>query len=645
MADEELAPPIEIPWKLASTTQVFEAGGPVETTISLFFHEPDEETLTDSEADDKLVYFKVTASVSPCRFEPTDSELASAFLAGNLPVLHLQLDLDVSPASGETGSIRPYFHGAQPLHRRFIETGVVGNDLVEGASDGQFFGKSGSQLYESVDSSSRTTSFGGGASFTIPFTSIGVGASAQTTGTDVSSTRNVDQMVDTTTREASQERRELVSHTTNVENVITLLTAKHLGTPYLRFSLFPRPLQLLSIDPSDPNLWFSQLLRQRSSGIEGIQEFTAVVVVPRDMDFCVNARLRRVCLLDDPPGPPNFNESFTPDFFQLARMARYIYDLFPKGTPLDELDIDLVSQLTPAKDFRRPVVRLWAFRLGSQVIEAIVASPGDAAGLAEAANVNYKHMLEVWLETLRAEYEQELRRSPLERGAVLGENRALNTCFAAGEDGSLSVSSSSRSVTPLVPIDLDFTVDAEIADLEVATSVRSRALQTITRWNAIERRLNAFLTDLDDVPDGGSPLEAKRVASVLIARLAKIAPEDERNLPLDEAVKMLGLSADHKRRLGEAGARDLRGIAQALAAAPAIDLQNAETERFREEYAADKGNALTRRRPLIAPPDSIEFPLSESNVTDIRNAVAKALRGGYKPPPRRPKKNPTRRRK
>jgi hypothetical protein len=161
MADEELQLPIEIPWKLASTTQALEPDGPAETTISLFFHEPDEETLATANPDEKLVYMKVTAAVSPCRFDPVDSELASAFLAGNLPVLHLQLDLEISPASGETGGIRPYFHGAQPLHRRFIETGVVGNNLLEGTSDGQFFGKSGSQLYESVDSSSRTTTAGG----------------------------------------------------------------------------------------------------------------------------------------------------------------------------------------------------------------------------------------------------------------------------------------------------------------------------------------------------------------------------------------------------------------------------------------------------------------------------------------------------
>ena len=80
-------------------------------------------------------------------------------------------------------------------------------------------------------------------------------------------------------RQASEERRELLSHMTRVETVLTLLNAKYVGTPYLSFSLAPQPLQMLSIDASDPNLWFNQLLHRRSSGIEGIQEFTAVLLV------------------------------------------------------------------------------------------------------------------------------------------------------------------------------------------------------------------------------------------------------------------------------------------------------------------------------------------------------------------------------
>ena len=635
MADVDFPVPVEVPWKLASTTQLLTPGGPDETTISLFFHEPAEESLVGADAEEKLVFVKVTASVSPCRLDSTDPELASAFLADNLPVLHLQLDLRVSPESGETGGIRPYFHAAQPLHRRFVETGVVGNNLVEGAADAQFFGKSGSHLYENVDTSSRTTTAGGGLSFSIPLTPISVGGSVQTTGTDVSSTRTVDQVVDTTTREASQERRELVSHTTRVENVLTLLSGKYVGTPYLRFSLFPRPLQLLSLDPADPNLWFGQLLRQRSSGIEGIQEFTAVLVVPRGMEFCVEAKLRRVCLLDDPPGPPDFGERFRADFVQLARMAEYIHDIYPIGTPLDDLDVDLVSQLTPAKDFRRPVLRQWAFRLGTQVIEALVLSPADIGGLVRGASVNYKHMLEVWLETLHDEYERELVRSPLERGAVLGEDRRLVTCFSDGETG-LEVSSSSRSVRPLVPIDFGGRFDVEITDAVLARStVRGRATQTVTRWNALERRMNDFLSNLDGLPEGPSPLEDRRVIDVVISRWAKLSPGDARNLALDVAAKKLGLGREQRDSLAAAGVTDLRGLARSLRAVPTVERFNDEVARVEQEVQTDDCDKSAKRLLDIVLPDPLELPMDSGGARALRRSIAGAIGGTtFEPAPR-----------
>jgi hypothetical protein len=67
-----------------------------------------------------------------------------------------------------------------------------------------------------------------------------------------------------------------------------------------------------------------------------------------------------------------------PDLLQLARIVRVLYDRFPKGTPLDELDIDIVEQLDPAEDFKRPIVRLWAIRLLSQIVEAVVVSPAPS---------------------------------------------------------------------------------------------------------------------------------------------------------------------------------------------------------------------------------------------------------------------------
>jgi hypothetical protein len=107
----------------------------------------------------------------------------------------------VPNAAGDVGTIRPYFHAAAPLYRRMLQTGVVGGELFEGEADGQFMGKSGSQMYETQSTESKTFSVGGGASFSVgPFS---VGGSARSTMTDVTSDRSVSQVVDTTAREAS----------------------------------------------------------------------------------------------------------------------------------------------------------------------------------------------------------------------------------------------------------------------------------------------------------------------------------------------------------------------------------------------------------------------------------------------------------
>ena len=432
MADEDVPlPPIEIPWKLAATTQPLSAGEPAETALSLFFFEPDDETLTSKFPDEKLVFVKFTASISPASFPPELSRVAASFLGEGIPCQHVLLDLKVRNAASEVGTIRPYFHAAAPLARRMVQSGVVGADIYEGEADGIAIGKSGSQVNESLRSHSDTVTKSGSAGVDLGL--ISFGGSVRSTATDVASDRAVSQVVDTTNREASEERRELISHTTRVENIISLLSAKYIGTPHLSFSVSPQPLQQLSVDPADPNLWFQQLLARRSSGIEGIQEFTAVLVIPKGTDFCINARLRRVCLLDSPPGPFVL-ERFTGNLLQFARMVNYLNDTFPVGTPLDELDIDIIGGLTSGT-FKRPVVALWGLRLGEELVVASVVSPGASAGVAQRGSANYKHFLEAWLDTLRDEYQREASRSPLERGVLFGENRFLDTCFGTSPGG------------------------------------------------------------------------------------------------------------------------------------------------------------------------------------------------------------------
>lgn len=611
--------PEEVPWRLASTTQPLAAGEPDQTSMSLFIFEPDEEDLVGDIPGDRLVFLKVTASVSPASFPTRASRTAAAFLGEGIPCFHLLLDLKVREAGEDAGTIRPYFHAAAPLNRRMIETGVVGSEAFEGDSEAHLIGKSGSQMYESLKSHSNTLSVGASGGFSIgPFSA---GGSVRNTATDLSSDRAVSQVVDTTTRQASEERRELLSHTTKVENVLTLLNAKYVGTPHLSFSLAPQPLRMLSIDPSDPNLWFQQLLARRSSGIEGIQEFTAVVVVPEGQDFCVNARLRRVCLLDSPPGPLTFDEQFDGNLLQLARQVEYLYRTFPRGTPLEELDVDLIGSLPDAGRFKRPVVELWAFRLLPQIVEAMVVSPSPDAGVEQRGSVNYKHLLELWLDTLRDEYERELARSPLERGVLLGENRFLDTCFESNQDGALEVGETSAAVGPLFRVPIrpgTFDVGGVVsAAADSGSSVRTRALETVARWNAMDRQLTTLLANRQSLPETPLSLKDARLLQVLVDRWAKLSPDDELNFDLERAASLLDLDARQRKLLAEAGAKDLRGIARALQAAPEIDQRNTEIHRLR--------NIFKKRRLGGAPPDPIEFSVSPKSGREILDAIGAGL--------------------
>ncbi len=615
--NDDLALPLEIPWKLASTTQPLAEGEPDQTAMSLFFFEPDVEGLTAAFPDEKLVFIKVTATISPTSFPASASSVAAAFLGEGIPCLHVLLDLRVRKPGNGSGTIRPYFHAAAPINRRMIQSGVIGFEGFEGESDGQFVGKSGSQMYESLKSHSNTRTAGGSAGFSIgPFS---LGGSVRSTATDLASDRAVSQVVDTTNREASEERRELVSHTTKVENILTLLNAKYVGTPHLGFSLSPQPLFSLSVDPADPNLWFQQLLARRSSGIEGIQEFTAVVVVPKDEDFCVNARLRRVCLLDNPPGPLNFEERFTGNLLQLARMVNYLNRTFPPGTPLEELDVDIIGSITGASPgrFKRPVVEVWALHPGAQLVGINVISPSPDPAVEQRGRANYKHFLEVWLDTLRDEYEREVARSPLERGVLLGENRFLNTCFVTGADGGLGVGDTSAGVSPLFKVDFrsgTFDIGGSTLGTTFAgSSVRTRAVETVTRWNAIEKQLTTLLSNRPTLPEKPLRLKDRQLLGVPIDKWAKLSPSDEFNLGFEQAAKLLALNSQQRKLLGGAGATDLRGIARALQAAPEMELYNSEVLRLRAAFKS--------RRVEGTLPDPIKFSVTDQDSRDIRAAI------------------------
>ena len=133
------------------------------TSISLFFHEPDDEVLSGFPG--RAADLPEVHRLGVPRFLPRRrSQVAAMFLGEGIPCFHMLLDLRVQNRDGDVGTIRPYFHAAAPLYRRMMQTGVIGGEVYEGESDGQFMGKSGSQMYETQSTQSKTLSASGGAS-------------------------------------------------------------------------------------------------------------------------------------------------------------------------------------------------------------------------------------------------------------------------------------------------------------------------------------------------------------------------------------------------------------------------------------------------------------------------------------------------
>jgi hypothetical protein len=318
----------------------------------------------------------------------------------------------------------------------------------------------------------------------------------------------------------------------------------------------------------------------------------------------------------------SFEERFNGTLLQFARMVNSLNRTFPPGTPLEELDIDIIGGLTGGT-FKRPVVELWGLRLLENLVVASVVSPGASAGVSQRGSANYKHMLEAWLDTLRDEYEREVARSPLERGVLFGENRFLDTCFGANPDesGGLVVTGSNASVSPLFRVPL-FPGRFDIGGLKnlSTASTRTRALEIVTRWNAIEKQVATLLAN-GTAAELETPLAANdpQVLGVFIDALRKLPADDARNVGIDEAARLLQLGDAQLRLLKAAGAERLSDVAAMLQAAPAMERQDAEVARLRAEFKSRKGEGT--------PPDLLKFGVSTKDSQGMLDAIAKGLAG------------------
>jgi hypothetical protein len=240
-------------------------------------------------------------------------------------------------------------------------------------------------------------------------------------------------------------------------------------------------------------------------------------------------------------------------------------------------------------------------------------------------SANYKTIVELWLETLRDEYEQDSIRSPLEQGILMGETRSLDVCFSFAAAGALQVLNSAAGVTPLRPIKIGprelGLAGLPTSGVAIQRSTKARALETVVRWNTLNARLAKMLDNPLD-PDATKPgkLNDMRLANVLVARWAKLGANDSRNLSLTELGKALGFNRQRMALLKSAGIEDLRALAQALQAAPAIERHQAAVAQPSATPKKGRAEAAPRRAPVPSPIDPKE-------AAEILKDIGKALFG------------------
>ncbi|HEX7787265.1 MAG TPA: hypothetical protein VF653_13685 [Methylomirabilota bacterium] len=665
MADADLPVPIDIPWQLLSRRGPDSVEDP--TSIATFIYVPQLTGLDEQYPDDRLIYFKFSISVFPFRLDLPRSTPLNVLDEAVAPVWRMAFDVEITPRTEAPRALKPYFLSAAPTRRALVETGVVGDYVTEGESDEAAVGRSGAHLIEGYHSTTTTRKFGVGGAFGLGglaggFLPIGgaIGGSYSRGTTSISGGREVSEQVDTTSRQASEERKELLSHMTTVNNVLTLLSGSLVGTNRLHFSVWPPPLRPLSVDPNDENLWYAELLKRRSSGIEGMQDFLAVAVVPRGQGFCLVESLRRVSVLEaplpDPPVQPSVPfDRFNFNLNDFTRVFVYLDGKYPEGTPLEELDVSVEDRLVPdpaavppiPSTVTRAALQAWRDAVGAvwvpnptpplpppipfppleaqmleewlkKVREEVLAKlpevvkidvvprpvvsgwtfsnslPPSMFRLHALTNppslpVPYKWVQDVWLEAAQYDYETELAKSPLERGAILVDDRRIDICADVNAEGTVGDVTTTVPPGPEVGVLPPLPVRPVVRpwDIALAQDPRVKGRAMVSAWGTAEAQLTTRFVAASGTAAASLSFSDPRLFDIWLAHAAQLAADDPRNLPLAELARRFQLGAAVVRQLEAQNVTNLSSLAAAVLAARELNRRRGGPPRSRLPGVSD----------------------------------------------------------
>ena len=303
MSNFRLNLPIDIPWKLIDSSPDMMDGkfcnnrspNLFRSSLAIYAYEPKAEELPEELCGDRITYLKVSCTITG--YQPTEEE------KGQIVRLFEEAEVDYSKSEqivdeyfGCYGvllnvSVHPFDDDLKKdfdNYPRIVDFEPKTRDFYQAASE------TGEVLTSSIGKVTTSKSFGttdstqnswnSGATVRIPETKVGapgVGEIALGSSGDIrADTGQVRTESDQSNwgiqTDASRERREGQSTTTQLSQMYNLLTGYHAGSNRAAFVMLPRPHIL---QPTDRRS-FVQGLRV----IEGIQDFFLVVVRPAGQD-------------------------------------------------------------------------------------------------------------------------------------------------------------------------------------------------------------------------------------------------------------------------------------------------------------------------------------------------------------------------
>jgi hypothetical protein len=262
------------------------------SSLAVYFYIVPEEETADSYPNSRIVYLKLTCSITG--WNPSESLhaakskaqetgpwddvqrtfwetiVASGWAQKYWPCLGAIMQIAVYPNSpdGVSPDDYPYIMDFEPKKRELYEAVSEGKEVLSGSSDKTSLTKGSTTV--------NTLEYGAGGGFSIG----GFGASASINKTKSDTTINQN------TTDTSREARETVSRSTSSSQMYQLFNGYHLGTNRALFVVAPRPHTVSSAEETEFNLIDGE------RKLEGIQDVFLVVHMPKSLDgFCIQAGL------------------------------------------------------------------------------------------------------------------------------------------------------------------------------------------------------------------------------------------------------------------------------------------------------------------------------------------------------------------